>query len=109
MSVSALKAKRPVRCMLDRDEDMIWSGGRHPFRATWKVSATKDGKLKRAEIKVYNNGGYSQDLSQAVLERAMFHIENCYKFEILKVSGWIAKTNVQSFTAFRGFGGPQGM
>lgn len=109
VALSARKAGRPVRIQLDRDVDMMFSGQRHAFSAKWKIAASRDGQLKRLEIEVFNNGGYSQDLSSAVLERSLFHISNCYRFETLKVSGKIAKTNTPSNTAFRGFGGPQGM
>ncbi|PWN47782.1 putative xanthine dehydrogenase [Violaceomyces palustris] len=109
MTLAAYKLKRPVRCMLDRDEDMLLSGQRHPFQSRWKIAFSSSGKLLRLDAKVYNNGGWSQDLSQAVLERAMFHIDNCYNIPDLRVAGFICKTNTMSNTAFRGFGGPQGM
>ncbi|CAD6923331.1 unnamed protein product [Tilletia controversa] len=107
--VAAHAVGRPVRCMLDRDEDMTVSGQRHPFLAHWKVGFTRSGKMLRLRCKIYNNGGWSQDLSEAVLARAMFHIENCLAFEHLHVEGKIARTHTMSNTAFRGFGGPQGM
>ncbi|KAE8233031.1 hypothetical protein CF326_g1933 [Tilletia indica] len=107
--VAAHTVGRPVRCMLDRDEDMTVSGQRHPFLAYWKVGFTRSGKLIRLRCKIYNNGGWSQDLSEAVLARAMFHIENCLAFEHIHVEGKIARTHTMSNTAFRGFGGPQGM
>ncbi|KAN0059894.1 hypothetical protein ACQY0O_008469 [Thecaphora frezii] len=109
MTLAAKKVGRPVRCMLDRDEDMLVSGQRHPFHAKWKVAFSSDGKLQRLEARLYNNGGWSQDLSQAILERAMFHIDNCYRIPNLRVEGRICRTNIMSNTAFRGFGGPQGM
>ncbi|KDN47751.1 hypothetical protein K437DRAFT_245899 [Tilletiaria anomala UBC 951] len=109
MCLAARKTGRAIRCMLDRDEDMWWSGQRHPFKATWRVGLTSDGRLQRLEATVYCNGGWSQDLSQAVLERAMTHIDNCCLIPKLKVQGFICKTNTMSNTAFRGFGGPQGM
>lgn len=93
MALAAKKAGRPVRCMLDRDEDMWYSGQRHPFKATWKIGYTKDGKLQRVEASVYNNGGWSQDLSQAVLERSMTHIDNCCFIPNVRVQGFICKTN----------------
>ncbi|SPO26453.1 probable xanthine dehydrogenase [Ustilago trichophora] len=109
LTLAAKKLGRPVRVMLDRDEDMLTTGQRHPFMCKWKLAFSSSGKLERLHAKVYNNGGWSQDLSQAVLERAMFHIDNCYQIPHLHVEGYICKTNTMSNTAFRGFGGPQGM
>lgn len=109
VALAAYKLGRPVRCMLDRDEDMAITGTRHPFYFTYKVGVTKDGKLMAADFKAYNNAGCSMDLSLSILERAMFHIQNAYKIPNLRVQGWICKTNLPSNTAFRGFGGPQGM
>ncbi|KAK5684428.1 hypothetical protein LTS10_004296 [Elasticomyces elasticus] len=108
-AVAAKKTKRPVRCMLNRDEDMLTSGQRHPFLARWKVAVNKDGKLQALDADVFNNGGWSQDLSAAVVDRALSHIENCYRFKAWHVRGRICKTNTVSNTAFRGFGGPQGL
>ncbi|PWZ00249.1 putative xanthine dehydrogenase [Testicularia cyperi] len=109
LTLAAHKLGRPVRMMLDRDEDMLTSGQRHPFLCKWKLAFSAAGKLERLHAKIYNNGGWSQDLSQAVLERAMFHVDNCYRIPHMRVEGWICKTNTMSNTAFRGFGGPQGM
>ncbi|GAC99094.1 xanthine dehydrogenase/oxidase [Pseudozyma hubeiensis SY62] len=109
LTLAAKKLGHPVRVMLDRDEDMLTTGQRHPFLCKWKLAFSSTGKLERLHARVYNNGGWSQDLSQAVLERAMFHIDNCYNIPHVHVEGYIAKTNTMSNTAFRGFGGPQGM
>ncbi|KAI1330712.1 xanthine dehydrogenase [Xylariaceae sp. FL0255] len=109
MALGAQKTKRPVRCMLNRDEDMVMSGQRHPFLAKWKVGVNKDGKLQALDVDVFNNAGWSFDLSAAVCERSMTHIDNCYLIPNLHVRGRLCKTNTMSNTAFRGFGGPQGM
>lgn len=131
VSIAALRLGRPVRCMLDRDEDMAITGTRHPFYLKYKVSAMRDGKITACDIQIYNNGGYSHDLSVSVsfffvfcqliytipylynqfkvLERAMFHYDNSYLIPNARVQGWVCKTNLPSNTAFRGFGGPQGM
>jgi xanthine dehydrogenase/oxidase len=93
--------------MLDRDEDMITSGQRHPFMATYRIGFKNDGKIVGLDAKIYNNGGWSQDLSQAVLERAMTHSDGCYWIPNFRIEGKIAKTNTMSNSAFRGFGGPQ--
>ncbi|KAL9059902.1 MAG: hypothetical protein Q9162_000972 [Coniocarpon cinnabarinum] len=108
-AVAANKLKRPVRCMLNRDEDIATSGQRHPFLAYWKVGCTKDGKLLALDVDQYCNGGHTQDLSGAVTERALLHLDGCCKIPNVNVRGRIAKTNTVSNTAFRGFGGPQGM
>ena len=108
-AVAANKVKRPVRCMLNRDEDMMTSGQRHPFLARWKVAVNKDGKLQALDADVFCNGGWSQDLSGAVCDRALSHIDGCYLIPNVHVRGRVAKTNTVSNTAFRGFGGPQGM
>ena len=108
-AIAAKKTKRPVRCMLNRDEDIMTSGQRHPFLARWKVAVDKDGKLQALDADVFCNAGWSQDLSGAVIDRALSHIDGCYLFPNIHVRGRIAKTNTVSNTAFRGFGGPQGM
>ncbi|KAF3048018.1 hypothetical protein E8E12_006738 [Didymella heteroderae] len=109
VAVAANKVRKPVRCMLNRDEDILTSGQRHPFLARWKVAVNKDGKLQALDADVFNNGGWSQDLSGAVVERALSHIDGCYSIPNVHVRGRVAKTNTVSNTAFRGFGGPQGM
>ncbi|KAH7366980.1 xanthine dehydrogenase, partial [Plectosphaerella cucumerina] len=109
LALAAKKTKRPVRCMLTREEDMVTSGQRHPFLAKWKVGVNKDGKIQGVDIDVFNNAGWSFDLSAAVCERAMTHSDGCYKIPNMHVRGRLCKTNTMSNTAFRGFGGPQGM
>ena len=109
LAVGAHKSKRPVRCMLNRDEDIITCGQRHPFLGRWKVGVSKEGKLLALDADVFANGGWSQDLSGAVVERALSHIDGVYKIPNVSVRGRICKTNTVSNTAFRGFGGPQGM
>ena len=108
-AAAAKKIKRPVRCMLNRDEDIMTSGQRHPFLGKWKVAVSKDGKLQALDADVFNNGGWSQDLSAAVVDRALSHIDGCYYIPNVFVRGRACKTNTVSNTAFRGFGGPQGM
>ncbi|KAG7008356.1 ruvB-like helicase 1 [Physcia stellaris] len=108
-AVAAKKTKRPVRCMLNRDDDIVTSGQRHPFLARWKVAVNKDGKLQALDADVFANAGWSQDLSGAVVDRGLSHIDGCYKIPNVHVRGRLAKTNTVSNTAFRGFGGPQGM
>eukprot|EP00736_Rhodelphis_marinus_P010348 Rmarinus@m.10031 len=111
-TVVALAAKlcdRPVRIMLDRDMDMATSGMRHPFQAAYKAGIDESGRIRAMVVDVYNNAGYSMDLSLPVLDRALFHIENSYYIPNVRVKGRLCVTNILSNTAFRGFGGPQGM
>lgn len=99
-----------MRIILDRDVDMSISGQRHAFYARYRASMHKQTqKLHTLHVDVYNNGGYSLDLSQSILDRALFHIDNVYQFEHVYVNGRVCKTNMPSHTAFRGFGGPQGL
>ncbi|MCJ1314488.1 hypothetical protein MMC25_008170 [Agyrium rufum] len=108
-AIAANKTRRPVRCMLNRDEDMMTSGQRHPFLGYWKIAVNKDGKIQALDADVFANGGWSQDLSAAVTDRALSHIDGCYYIPNIHVRGRPVKTNTVSNTAFRGFGGPQGM
>ena len=109
VAVAAHKLAMPIRCILDREIDMLISGTRHPFWAKYKLYCTRDGFFKSYDLQLVSNAGHSYDLSRAVMERAMTHCDNVYKFPHLKVNGRLAKTNMASNTAFRGFGGPQGM
>ncbi len=81
----------------------------HPIQARWKVGTTKDGKLLALEADVYDNAGFSSDMSGAVMDRCITHIENCYEIPHVHLTGHVCKTNTHSNTAFRGFGAPQGM
>ncbi|OMO78014.1 Aldehyde oxidase/xanthine dehydrogenase, a/b hammerhead [Corchorus olitorius] len=100
---------RPVKITLDRDIDMMITGQRHSFLGKYKVGFTNMGKVLALDIELYNNAGNSLDLSCAILERAMFHSENCYEIPNIRIFGNVCFTNLPSNTAFRGFGGPQGM
>ncbi|CEL96661.1 unnamed protein product [Vitrella brassicaformis CCMP3155] len=109
-AVASHKLKRPLRLVLDRDVDMATSGQRHAFLARYKVAADKTTKkLLAASVELFNNGGWSTDLSVPVCERALFHCENVYFIPNTSFVGHVCKTNIPSNTAFRGFGGPQGM
>ncbi|WP_164016585.1 xanthine dehydrogenase molybdopterin binding subunit [Pyxidicoccus trucidator] len=100
---------RPVRWMLDRDVDMTLTGKRHPFHATFEVGFDAQGRLLALRTHLVSNGGWSLDLSESILDRALFHLDNAYYVPALAYSGRVAKTHLVSNTAFRGFGGPQGM
>lgn len=109
VAMAAKKTRRPVRCMLNRDEDIATSGQRHPFMFRWKVGVNKDGKLQALDADVFANAGWTQDLSAAVVDRALSHSDGVYMIPNVHVRGRLAKTNTVSNTAFRGFGGPQGL
>ncbi|XP_038983377.1 xanthine dehydrogenase-like isoform X2 [Phoenix dactylifera] len=108
-SVPSYLLKRPVKITLDRDIDMMITGQRHSFLGKYKIGYTNVGKLLALDLQLYNNAGNSLDLSLAVLERAMFHSDNVYDIPHIRVRGQVCYTNFPSHTAFRGFGGPQGM
>ncbi len=108
-ALAAAKTRRPVRVRVNRDLDMMLTGKRHPFLARFRVGYNDDGDLLAAKIELISNGGWSLDLSMPVTDRAVFHLDNCYYIPHAEFSGQVAKTNISSNTAFRGFGGPQGM
>ncbi|XP_022085904.1 xanthine dehydrogenase/oxidase-like [Acanthaster planci] len=108
-AVAANKVSRPVRLMLDRDEDMNMTGTRHPFLGRYKVGLASDGQVRALQIDLYSNCGFSYDLSSAVMENAAYHADNCYNIPNFQVEGHLCKTNLPSNTAFRGFGCPQVM
>lgn len=99
----------PVKLRLDRGQDMRWTGQRHPFHGRYRAGFDAEGRLLALEAELVSDGGWSWDLSAPVLDRAMFHLDNAYRIDHLRFSGRVARTNLPSSTAFRGFGGPQGM
>jgi xanthine dehydrogenase/oxidase len=99
VAVAAHAVQRPVRLALDRDVDMMITGTRHPFLGMYKLRITHDGYFKAYELNMINNAGHSTDLSRAVMERAISHCDNVYKFPILHAFGRLAKTNITSNTA----------
>lgn len=109
VALAAKKTGKPVRCMLTREEDMVTMGQRHPFMARYKVGVNKDGKIQALDCDIFNNAGWTFDLSASVVERAMTHSDGCYHIPNIFVRGRCCRTNTMSNTAFRGFGGPQGM
>ncbi|MEU0626393.1 xanthine dehydrogenase molybdopterin binding subunit [Streptomyces sp. NPDC005989] len=111
-AVAALGAKltgRPVRLRLNRTQDLTMSGKRHGFHAQWKIGFDADGRIRALDATLTADGGWSLDLSEPVVARALCHIDNTYWIPNARIAGRIAKTNKVSNTAFRGFGGPQGM
>lgn len=108
-AIAAQKTGRPVRVRFNRYQDMNLTGKRHGFLARYRAGFSREGKIQAVKISLYADGGWCTDLSLPVLQRAMFHSDNCYYIPHFSVEGRIAKTNKASNTAFRGFGGPQGM
>ncbi|MBO0844780.1 MAG: molybdopterin-dependent oxidoreductase [Nocardioides sp.] len=111
-AVAALGASltgRPVRVRLNRTQDFTMTGKRHGFHATWRAGFDDDGHLLALDTTLTSDGGWSLDLSEAVLARAICHVDNAYWIPDVRIHGRIAKTHKTSSTAFRGFGGPQGM
>ncbi len=111
-AIAALFARRtgrPVKLRLDRDDDMILTGKRHDFRVAYDVGFDADGRIEGVRFDLASRCGYSADLSGAINDRAMFHIDNCYYLPNVAVTSYRLKTHTVSNTAFRGFGGPQGM
>ena len=108
-ALGALLTNRPVRLRLNRTQDMTMTGKRHGFGSTWKAGFDADGRIQALTATLTADGGWSLDLSEPVQARALCHIDNAYWIPNIEVHGRIAKTNKTSQTAFRGFGGPQGM
>jgi xanthine dehydrogenase molybdopterin binding subunit/xanthine dehydrogenase small subunit len=108
-ALAAWRTGRPVRVQLDRDVDMQLTGKRHPFHARFHVGFDDTGAILGVKVALVNDGGYALDLSESILDRALFHLDNAYYLPAVRFEGRVAKTNVVSHTAFRGFGGPQGM
>jgi xanthine dehydrogenase large subunit len=100
---------RPVRLRLSRQQDMTMSGKRHGFDARWRVGFDEAGLLVALDATLTSDGGWSLDLSEPVLARALCHVDNAYWLPDVRINGRIARTHKTSQTAFRGFGGPQGM
>ena len=108
-AVAARRTGRAVKLRLDRDDDMIVTGKRHPFEADWQVAFDGDGRLLGLDVTLASDCGYSTDLSGPVNDRAVCHLDNAYHLEHLRVRSLRCRTHKVSSTAFRGFGGPQGM
>ena len=105
----AMKTKRPARLAYEKDDDMMITGGRHPFQNDWKVGFTRDGVITALQVDIYSDGGAFGDLSPAVMGRAMTHVDNAYFIPNADITGTVCRTNYPPNTAFRGFGGPQGV
>ncbi|HET7793567.1 MAG TPA: xanthine dehydrogenase molybdopterin binding subunit [Rhizobacter sp.] len=107
-AVAARKLNRPVKLRLDRDDDFLITGRRHCFWYEYDVGYDDDGRVLGSEITMVSRAGHSADLSGPVMTRALCHVDNAYWLPDVALHGYSGKTNTQSNTAFRGFGGPQG-
>lgn len=110
--LAALAARvtgRPAKIRLDRDDDMIMTGKRHDFRVDWRLGHDGTGRLTAVDVDFLSRCGYSADLSLGVNDRTMFHADNAYEYPAARIHSRRLLTDTVSNTAFRGFGGPQGM
>ena len=105
----AYKTRSPVKLRLDRDDDIIITGKRHEFYSDYEVGFDNEGLITGLKIKMASKCGMSPDLSHAINERALLHIDNAYFLSDIEVENYLCKTNTSTSTAFRGFGGNQGM
>jgi xanthine dehydrogenase molybdopterin binding subunit/xanthine dehydrogenase small subunit len=109
VALAAWKTGRPVRVQLDRDVDLQLTGKRHAFQTRYECGFDDTGRIRAVRAELYSNGGWALDLSESITDRALFHFDNAYYLPAVEISGRVARTNIVSMTAFRGFGGPQGM
>ena len=105
----AQKTGKAIKLRVDRDDDMLMTGKRHDFETEYEVGFDEDGRILGVDFVLAGRCGYSADLSGSINDRAMFHSDNCYYLENVSILSFRCKTNTVSNTAFRGFGGPQGM
>ena len=108
-AVAAQRVRAPVKLRLDRDDDFLITGKRHPFAYEYTAGFDSSGRLTALQLQMAVNCGFCADLSGPVADRAIFHTDNAYFLENVQISSYRCKTNTQSHTAFRGFGGPQGV
>lgn len=108
-AILAMRNRVPVKLRLPRMQDMMATGKRHPFENSYQVGINASGRITGADIDINGNCGHSPDLSDAIVDRAMFHADNAYYIADCHIEGHRCMTNQVSHTAFRGFGGPQGM
>ena len=108
-AIAAYKLRCPVKLRLDRDDDFMVTGKRHPFAYDYTVGFDGRGRITGLRLMMAANCGFSADLSGPVADRAIFHADNAYFLQDVEISSYRLKTNTQSHTAFRGFGGPQGV
>ncbi len=108
-ALGAWKTRRPVRVRLTRALDIALTGKRHPYLARYSAGFGADGRIEALRLALYSDGGWSLDLSEAIMWRSLFHCDNAYRLPAVDVTGRVCRTHKTSQTAFRGFGGPQAM
>ncbi len=108
-ALAVYKLKKPVKLILDRDDDMLLTGKRHPYSSDFRIGIDKDLNIKSFELTYYQNGGAATDLSPPIMGRTLFHATNSYFIPNVKATAYSCRTNIAPFTAFRGFGAPQAM
>lgn len=107
-AVAAMRLSKSVRTVMNRWDDMVLTGGRHPYLYRYKVAYTKEGQVLAIQATIYANGGWSQDHSTAVLQKMLWGIDGAHIVPNWDVTGLVCKTNLASNTAYRGYGAPQG-
>ena len=108
-ALGAWKTRRPVRVRLPRHLDIVLTGKRHPYLARFSAGLSAEGRIEAVRIALYSDGGWSLDLSEPIMWRSLFHCDNAYHLPAAELTGRVCRTHKTSQTAFRGFGGPQGM
>ncbi len=108
-ALGAVSCKAPVKLVLPRHEDMVYTGKRHPYCSDYRIGVSRDGKVLAYQVEFYQDAGAAADLSPAILERTLFHCTGSYFVPNVKATAYCCRTNITPNTAFRGFGGPQGM
>lgn len=108
-ALGAFVTGHPVKLYLNRQEDLTRTGKRHPYTSRFRIAVTPRGEIVAFEAEYFQNSGASADLSPAILPRTLFHAANAYRIPNLRVTGRMCRTNLPPFTAFRGFGAPQGI
>jgi xanthine dehydrogenase large subunit len=105
----AAKTNRSARVIYGKDQDMICTGKRHAYQTTYQAAFDDDGRILAVDVELHSNGGAYADLSTSVMERSMLHMDNAYYLPNARIVGQVCKMNYPPNTAFRGFGGPQGV
>jgi xanthine dehydrogenase large subunit len=108
-ALGAVRCGRPVKLVLHRHEDMVYTGKRHPYCSDYRIGVSGEGKVLAYQVEFYQNAGAAADLSPAILERTLFHCTGSYFVPNVRATAYCCRTNIAPNTAFRGFGGPQGM
>jgi xanthine dehydrogenase large subunit len=108
-ALGAVSCGAPVKLVLHRHEDMVYTGKRHPYSSDYRIGLSAAGKVLAFQVEFYQNAGAAADLSPAILERTLFHCTGSYFVPNVKATAYCCRTNLLPNTAFRGFGGPQGM